>query len=104
MSYTIDHARPSRAAMTISGEMDLGGVAELLPALRQALAAGITHASLDLSGVTFMDCTGLGAVLGWARGLQAAGGSLRVIATSPRVETITRLTRTPLPSSAAGCA
>ncbi len=46
---------------------------------------------LDFQGMTFMDSSGIGLVMGRYRRMQAVGGTVRVIGASPRIETVMRL-------------
>ena len=46
---------------------------------------------LDFSGVSFMDSSGIGLILGRYRLMQAAGGTLEVIHTPPQLEKLMRL-------------
>lgn len=63
----------------ITGEFDL----ELVPVIPPLVApAGVVF---DLREVTFMDCAALGVVASTSRTVQRAGGSVRVVVTSPRL-------------------
>ncbi len=46
---------------------------------------------LDFSGVSFMDSSGIGLILGRYRLMQTAGGSLEVVNTPPQMEKLMRL-------------
>jgi anti-anti-sigma factor len=59
------------------GELDLASAPELAHALSQALDAG-QRVLLDLSRITFIDSSGLNAILVAVRDSGAAPGSLRV--------------------------
>lgn len=64
--------------LAITGELDLFSA----PSLRervQLLPAG-RPVALDLSGVSFLDSSGLGAVIGTQKHVQASGGRFAVIA------------------------
>lgn len=80
-------ASPER--LCVAGEVDLAVAVELLDAI---LAAG--HAidgavlDVDLSGVTFIDSTGIGTLVDAAQRLAADGVTLRVSAASGAVDTI----------------
>lgn len=71
-------------AMTVavSGELDM----ESGPGLRDELTCMIwangPHLALDLTGVTFIDCAGLTALLTTRKAVQAQGGWLRLVAVS----------------------
>lgn len=46
---------------------------------------------LDFSGVSFMDSSGIGLILGRYRLMQSAGGALEVVHTPPQLEKLMRL-------------
>jgi anti-sigma B factor antagonist len=85
-------ARNGTAALAVAGELDLATV----PALKDALAQleGTPALELDLSGVSFMDSSGLRALLTARRDAQAAGRRLRLVAVPPAVSRVLELTRT----------
>ncbi|MBK5307189.1 MAG: STAS domain-containing protein [Frankiaceae bacterium] len=73
--------------LTLSGELDLA-TAELLRTRVRALVgrgAEVRHLVLDLSDLTFLDVTGLGALLEARRKLTGAGGSLLLRRPRPMV-------------------
>ncbi|MGI9861223.1 anti-sigma factor antagonist [Moorella naiadis] len=70
----------------IKGEVDL----ETADRLRQELEASLDHARpevllLDLAGVTFMDSSGLGVILGRYRRLKKQGGKVVLARPQPQV-------------------
>lgn len=66
----------------LSGELDHHSAAQVRQELDGALGEDVRELALDLSGVTFMDSSGIGVILGRYRILQARGGRLRVSAMS----------------------
>lgn len=77
--------------LTVSGELDIATGEELRGRLRTALLRSSTIL-IDLSGVTFLDCSGLSVLL-WARRQAATTGTrLLLHAASPAVEKILRTT------------
>ncbi len=62
--------------LVVAGELDI----DTVPLLSARLDADVTgkHAVLDLSGLQFMDSTGLALVLDWHRRLAEGGGQLRI--------------------------
>jgi anti-sigma B factor antagonist len=57
--------------MTVTGELDLGAVADLKSvASRSLMEADVQYLVVDLAGVTFIDCAGLGALVA-ARNMSA---------------------------------
>jgi anti-sigma B factor antagonist len=69
-----DHA----SVVSVGGELDLSTV----PALRGALDRGITGLVVDLTGVSFVDSVGVGAILHTKRRLGATGVLAVVLAPS----------------------
>jgi anti-sigma B factor antagonist len=70
-----------RCVLTVSGELDLSTVAQLEGAYRQLVTAGpIAELVLDLAGVSFVDSSGLGALLRLRAEQMSAGGSLTISA------------------------
>lgn len=69
----------------VSGEIDVASAAVLRDALEALIADGRRRLTLDLGGVTFMDSTGLGIVVGRLKKLARHGGTLTVAASHERV-------------------
>lgn len=69
----------------VSGEIDVYTV----PALRDSLDAEIDRGHhdlvVDLTGVTFMDSTGLGVLVGRLKLIRGFGGSMRLVSDHERV-------------------
>ena len=72
-AHLLELLRTSRtpAILRLEGDIDLAASGQLNEALGEAIAAGVT--TIDLSGVTFMDSTGLHAILSAARSLNGQG-------------------------------
>jgi len=70
---------PARTGfIQISGEIDLAASPDLRDAVRRAIEEGAGDVTLDLSGVSFMDATGVNA-LAWCREhVEASGSRLRL--------------------------
>ena len=63
--------------LELSGELDHQGAAQAIRELELALDAALPlHLALDLSGVTFMDSSGIALILRAQRRMQTLGGSL----------------------------
>lgn len=71
--------------LTVHGDVDVATAHLLGEAVREALDRGRRHIAIDMRAVTFMDSTGLSAILTEREGAVAAGGSLRVTDTSSAV-------------------
>ncbi len=87
------HDRNTRALITLAGEIDLESVPRLRETLERCLRDGITTIDIDLTPVTFCDCTGLNAFIEAALQTSAAGGSLRLHYPPPLLTRMVTLTR-----------
>jgi anti-sigma B factor antagonist len=93
MDFAISHQDLGEwTVVTVSGEVDMATGPTLRDDLLSVLARGNHHVVLDLSNVTFMDSSGLGALLGGHRRAHLLDGEIRVAAPSERVLEILRLT------------
>jgi anti-sigma B factor antagonist len=65
------------------------------PALREMvlreLEAGRTCLAVDLSGIAFMDSSGLGALISCLKSAREKGGDLRIVAPSTQVSMVLKL-------------
>ena len=66
------------AQFTLDGDVDLASGQTIRDAVCEALDEGAREILLDLSGVTFLDSTGLTALLNSARDVDRRGGKLSV--------------------------
>ena len=67
-----DHA----ALLSVSGELDIATAPQLRATVGDLLGQGIRHVEVDLEQCTFIDSTGMGALLWASHRLHAAGGDL----------------------------
>ena len=78
--------------LRLDGELDLASADPFRNAADRALAAtGSRRLILNLEGVTFIDSSGLGAILGRYRRISQAGGKMGIIGAAPQVLTILEL-------------
>jgi anti-sigma B factor antagonist len=82
----------SSALVAVRGEIDLATQAEFRAALSDLVVSGQTDLSIDLSGVEFIDSTGLGALIGARRRVHAFNGSLRLLSPSAQVRKVFEVT------------
>jgi anti-anti-sigma factor len=79
-------ARPDGSAtLSVSGELDIATASELRRAVGALMGVGTRRLELDLSAMTFIDSSGLGALLWAAHRLEAVGGELLVTRPAERV-------------------
>ncbi|MDW4910316.1 STAS domain-containing protein [Streptomyces sp. ADMS] len=72
------HDRSTHALITLTGEIDLLSAPLVQVSLEQCLRDGIHTIDVDLTPVTFCDCSGLNVFLHAAQQTIAAGGTLRL--------------------------
>lgn len=78
--------------VSVAGELDL----ETAPRLRTLVDArlahtGARHLLLDMAGVSFLDSSGLGAILGRYRTVSGAGGSMGIAGARTGVKRVLKL-------------
>lgn len=78
--------------VAVEGEIDVASVEALREQLLALADTGRTRVVLDLTGVMFLDSTGLGALVSTRRRLQALGGALVLACTNDIVLRLLRLT------------
>ncbi|WAU82828.1 STAS domain-containing protein [Streptomyces sp. Qhu-G9] len=86
------HDRRKRALITLAGEIGLESAPLLHAALARCLSDGIRIVDVDLTPVTFSDCSGLNAFLYAAQRTTEAGGVLRLHNPPPSLGLILELT------------
>jgi anti-anti-sigma factor len=88
------HARPGFPALTVEvgGEIDVESGPCLADRLCSTMRAYGPRIALDLTGVTFFDCSGVSALLASRRAAQMHGGWLRLVAVSQCVRRIIEIT------------
>ena len=86
------HDRRNRALITLSGEIDLETAPLLRAALARCLYDGIRIVDVDLTPVTFCDCSGLNSFLYAMQKTTEAGGILQLHHPPPALERILDLT------------
>jgi len=62
--------------LRLSGEIDLSSAHLMVDCIDEAVEAGATTVILDFAGVTFVNSTGLGAMVAATKRLRADGGDL----------------------------
>jgi anti-sigma B factor antagonist len=89
------HERDGWSVLGVVGELDLAAAPRVRQAVVRAIdgTRGAPRVVLDLTGVDFIDSSGLGIVLGTLRRIRAASGELRVIAGDAQVQRVFALTQ-----------
>ena len=74
------------------GELDLYTSERLRDKLADVLESGGRRILVDLTGVAFMDSTGLGVLVDAAKALRSSGGQMVLVADDPRVTRVIEIT------------
>ncbi len=74
-----------RTVVHVSGEIDVYTVPALRDRLDAEIDSGHHELVVDLGGVTFMDSTGLGVLVGRLKLIRGFGGSMRLVSAHERV-------------------
>lgn len=91
LTITIAKRDAMRAGLRIVGELDLASVPILEACLENLLAVGSRYIRADLSGLSFIDCAGLGALLRAHNEFLAARGTLVITGAGPQTRRVMRI-------------
>ena len=80
-----------RAHLLARGELDAFAAVELRHRLDEAVDRGCLHFTVDTSAVTFVDAGGLGTLVRLSNVVAPFGGTVTVVATSPRFRQVAEL-------------
>ena len=84
--------RDGTSVVTVAGEVDVATAPALRDRLDQAVRREEGPVVVDLVGVTFIDSTGLGVLIGAHRGCTAHGRELRLVIAEPRILKVFEIT------------
>ena len=82
---------PGYVIVTVAGEVDIATVAQLRKRLAALAVSGVPLVA-DLDQVSFIDATGLGALVGAAREAAEHGTSLHLVCAQPQTRRLFRVT------------
>lgn len=78
--------------LSFSGEVDLHTAPVMKETIYKTLEEGVKDIILDLGGISFMDSSGLGVLVGTLKRVRSAGGSVCLICFRDSVLKVLRLT------------
>jgi anti-sigma B factor antagonist len=79
--------------VAVAGEIDVATAPQLRESLHHLIAdAGSATVAVDLLGVTFLDSTALGVLVGGLKRCRELGGDLQIIVADPRIVKIFEIT------------
>ena len=78
--------------LEVSGELDVATAGQFRTTIGRLMGTGCREIVVDLSGTTFLDSSGLGALVWASHRMRSAGGELCVINPDERVAKLLRVT------------
>lgn len=86
MAVAVDvQQRDGFTVLTVAGEVDVYSAPALRERMNEVIAGGQPWLIADLTGVPFMDSTGLGVLVGRLKATRQQGGELRLVITDDRL-------------------
>jgi stage II sporulation protein AA (anti-sigma F factor antagonist) len=82
------------ARVTLAGELDLDAAGAVADELSSLPGQGATEILIDASGLSFIDSSGLRALLNAREQLKEGGASMQISAASPAVDRVLEITGT----------
>lgn len=79
--------------LAVTGEIDMATAPRFRQQMRTMVNAGTRNVVIDLSGVDFIDSTGLGVLMGAAKRVRSADGEIRLVVTGSRFTDLIEITR-----------
>ena len=92
MHIAVTDAPNGAAVIALAGRLDLLTAADTKRRIAEAVAAGHPRVVIDLADVTFMDSSGLSALVSGLKAARQAGGDLRIARPTAQVTSILKLT------------
>ena len=71
--------------ITACGELDCATVSVLAGSMAMVIALGPGDSTVDIAGVSFIDATGLGCLVGFANQLEVVGARMYLVGVTPRL-------------------
>ena len=82
----------NHALVLLAGELDASTAGQLYEQLAELTRDGVVHVDLDLSGLEFMDSTGLSVVVAEHKRTNASGGELMILSPQSQVRRLLEIT------------
>ena len=87
-TITVSHPAPGVTVVAVGGEIDIASSPELSRRLDAVDAAGPFHVVVDLSGLTFVDSSGIRSLVVSAREMEGRGGAMVLAAPQSHVQRV----------------
>jgi anti-sigma B factor antagonist len=92
MELQTEELSPSSARVACSGRFNMTAAPDFRRFLDHVLESGAVRVAVDLTDVTFIDSSGLGALIGGLKKARQAGGDLRIAGAPEQVRMVLGLT------------
>ncbi len=92
MEMEVTRAGEQAAVVRLAGRLDLLAAAEVKQLLTKTVSDGARVLVIDMGEVSFVDSSGLGALIGGLKAARLAGGDLRLANVGIQAQTILELT------------
>lgn len=92
MLIELDPQDQGAALVNLQGRLDAAAAPTFKEQLTEAIAQGNVRLALHIAHVSFMDSTGLGALVSALKAARRANGDISIIAPSPQVQKLFKLT------------
>ena len=92
MDVTVEPRTEGVAVVRLAGRLDLSAAADVKQRLLETVVAGHPRLVVDIGEVTFIDSSGLGALIGGLKAARIAGGSLCIARAGEQARLILDLT------------
>lgn len=86
------HVEGDVAVLRCSGRLNMSAAKVLRSAVDETVGSGTSRIVVDLQETSFIDSSGLGALVGGLKSARQAGGDLRIAAPPEQVRTVLALT------------
>lgn len=92
MEFDTDLTDGGIVVVRSAGRLNMAAAPQLRAVVAECAAAGQSRIVVDLSAITFIDSSGLGALIGGLKTARQADGDLRIAAPAEQVATVLGLT------------
>ncbi|MBA3021755.1 STAS domain-containing protein [Propionicimonas sp.] len=91
MNFPVDELEPDLGVVRVEGRLNMVTATQLKDTVTEAVGTGKLRLVVDLTSTTFMDSSGLGALIGALKTARAAGGDLRIAGANEQVLMVLQL-------------
>jgi len=92
MNITIETSKEGIVIFRLIGKLNMVHAQSLRQEIAEQISTGHNRIVIDMSGVDFMDSSGLGALINGLKGARQTGGDLRIAAPVDQVKLVLKLT------------